>query len=1228
MMINLQVRKHTAKLTPAAAMETFFHLSLDLFCVGGQDGYFWMANPAWEKVLGWTTAELRQRPWIEFVHPEDVEASLRADSLCEQQDIVGFENRYRHKDGSYRWLSWNMWQCHNGCRYAIAKDITEQKTIETELSLLRSLTTAINDAPDLNSALEVTLRQVCETTGWEYGEVWIPNTDGTGIQCSCVKYNRLEKLRSFQVSEGFTFPAGIGIPGRVWAAKKPEWNQDISIQPLSWSIRANMARECGIKAGFGVPILVDDEVLAVLVFFTVERRVEDQRLVKLVSAVAKQLGSLMRRKQAEDTLRATNQTLQTLIATSPLGIVTLNADTKVTMWNSTAEKLFGWNEAEVLGRSFPCIPVEEQESFRLRFQAQLQGNVETALELRRLKKDGSLIDVSLWTAPLRDLDGNIIGSIGLFADISDRVAAEKERQQLISLIEHSPDFISLAAINGDILYINEAGQKLIGMDGERNAQATQIFDYLMPEDRSEYQQHLLPTILDTGNWTGEYRFRNVKNNTPISVHYNAFAIKDAQTGQPTAIATVTRDITPNLIAESALRESEARFRRLVDSNIIGVIVCDCKGNITQANDAFLETISRTREELVAGEIFWHEITPLEYHALDQKALEELRTSGVCTPFEKEYLRPDGSRVSVLIGAALVEESQDICVAFVLDITERKQMEQALRQSKKRLRTVLENMPVMLDAVDEQGNIIVWNRECERVTGYLSTEMVGNPQAWELLYPDESYRASMLTLWESRNNNYRNWEWEITCKDGTVKTIAWSNISGKFPIPGWGQWAIGVDVTERKRAKAELQKDNEELETKVAKRTAELWNAQQRAEQELIERCRAEQALKRHAQMIDLANDTIMICDLNNTIAYWNQGAQKLYGWTKEEAIGKTLHELLQTKFPQPLEAINQALYLFGYWQGEIIHTNRCGTEITVASRWTLWHDEWGEPSAILEINNDITAQKRIEAEIKKLNEDLATRNLELNAANKELEAFCYSVSHDLRSPLRIINGFSIALQEDYSDVLDEIGQDYLRRVCGATQRMGQLIDDLLSLSRITRSQMEFATVDLSAIAQSVTLDLQSTQPDRQVEFLIAPNLQVQGDAKLLRVALENLLSNAWKYTSKHPQARIEFGALEPAKVEQSESGTVENGKNLSPSPPPALPPSLKTYFVRDDGAGFNMSYAEKLFAPFQRLHTMTEFEGNGIGLATVQRIIHRHGGQIWAKGEVEKGATFYFTLNG
>jgi light-regulated signal transduction histidine kinase (bacteriophytochrome) len=246
--------------------------------------------------------------------------------------------------------------------------------------------------------------------------------------------------------------------------------------------------------------------------------------------------------------------------------------------------------------------------------------------------------------------------------------------------------------------------------------------------------------------------------------------------------------------------------------------------------------------------------------------------------------------------------------------------------------------------------------------------------------------------------------------------------------------------------------------------------------------------------------------------------------------------------------------------------------------------------AAIERNHELTRTK----------DDLRSANAAMEATNKELEAFSYSVSHDLRAPLRAIDGFSRNLINDYAPRLDDNGKDLLARVQKACLRMSQLIEDLLNLSRLARADMRRETLDLSALAKSVLADLGNNNPTKKIEARVQDGLSASGDPKLLRIALENLLGNAWKFSSKRPDPMIEFGM--------------------------ELDGNQQVFFVRDNGAGFDMTYASKLFGAFQRLHSTDEFPGTGVGLATVQRIIHRHGGRIWAEGIVNSGATFHFTV--
>jgi len=331
----------------------------------------------------------------------------------------------------------------------------------------------------------------------------------------------------------------------------------------------------------------------------------------------------------------------------------------------------------------------------------------------------------------------------------------------------------------------------------------------------------------------------------------------------------------------------------------------------------------------------------------------------------------------------------------------------------------------------------------------------------------------------------------------------------------------------------------------------------------------------------------------------NEALAKMTGYRTEELIGQTSSELglvdtvARAKI---LEAIRE--------HGSVrnveiqMHTkSKQIVEVLVSVEQIELHGQ----ACVLTIQYDITELKHAEREVRRLNADLEQRQVALEAANKELEAFSYSVAHDLRAPLRRIDGFSQMFLEDYADKVNAEGRQYLDHVRESAHEMARLIDDLLMLSRVTRSELRREGVDLTALARSVLAGLQQNEPERKVELIISDGLIANGDARLLGVVLQNLLGNAWKFTGKCPMARIEVGARQ------------EDGRSV--------------FFVRDNGAGFDMTYADKLFGVFQRLHSGGEFEGTGIGLATVQRIILRHAGRVWAGGEVGRGATFSFTLN-
>ncbi len=364
--------------------------------------------------------------------------------------------------------------------------------------------------------------------------------------------------------------------------------------------------------------------------------------------------------------------------------------------------------------------------------------------------------------------------------------------------------------------------------------------------------------------------------------------------------------------------------------------------------------------------------------------------------------------------------------------------------------------------------------------------------------------------------------------------------------------------------------------------------------DITDRKKAEDQLRLQATLWENMHDAVVAMDKHFTITAWNRAATELYGWEKEEAIGENAWEIMHRGAREEhISEITAKLAAEGIATCDLDHQHKDGGKLHIEARLVTLTDASGQIIGYISAGRDISERKRAEEELKH-------KNVELEASNRELEAFSYSVSHDLRAPLRSMEGFSSALLEDYAEKLDDQGRQYLGYIQESSDLMGRLIDDLLKLSRVTRSEIKREGIDLSEMAWKIVADLGKSEPQRVVNLEIASDIKAYGDRNLLRLVLENLLGNAWKFTSKTDSPQIEMGITE------------HDGR--------------QAYYVRDNGVGFNMKYADKLFQPFQRLHKTTEFAGTGIGLATVQRIIHRHGGEVWAESRPGEGTTFYFTL--
>ncbi len=654
------------------------------------------------------------------------------------------------------------------------------------------------------------------------------------------------------------------------------------------------------------------------------------------------------------------------------------------------------------------------------------------------------------------------------------------------------------------------------------------------------------------------------------------------------VSALKREIKARNQAEQALGLSEARYRDLIHALPAAVYTCDAQGRVTLYNQAAAVLWGREPEigkDLWCGswKLYRPDGRPLP---LDECPMTVTLREGRAVHGEEIIIeRPDGTRRHMRPHPEPIVNEAGIVVGAVdmlIDVTETKQAEEALA----RLAAIVTSSDDAIVSKNLDGIVMSWNRAAERLFGYTADEMIGQPIS--RLIPEERHNEEPAILERLRRGEAITHYETIRCKkDGTRLHISLSvspmvNAHGKII----GASKIARDITAQKLAEQALLHSREELR----------------------------RALEYQQAVVSNMGEGLYTVDGQGLVTSVNQAAERLFGWTRQEMLGRKMHDMVHYKRPDGtafpaaecagLHVLRDGAPLINF---EDVFIRKDGSFFDVVySSSPIWTG--GKISGLVVVFRDVSDRKRIDAALRDrdraltvANEALTKHTVALAEANKELESFSYSVSHDLRAPLRTIDAFSRIVEEDHGAALDPEAQRCLAVVRKAAGQAGELIDDLLELSRLGRQSMQFQPVDMVQLAREAAEEAGHCHPDRKVEVFLGDLPPCEGDRRLLKLVWANLLSNAFKYTQYSSGPKIEVGWL-----------------------PDDAQPAVAVYYVKDNGVGFDMRYVNKLFGVFQRLHKKEEYEGTGVGLAIVHRIVHRHAGRVWAEGKVNGGATFYF----
>ncbi len=826
-------------------------------------------------------------------------------------------------------------------------------------------------------------------------------------------------------------------------------------------------------------------------------------------------------------------------------------------------------------------------------------------------KDAKLVGSFLIVKPLRESES-----------VTDMKAIEaalrNERDRALLYLETAGVMLIALDREGQVTLVNRKGYEVLGYKQEEMI-GTDWFT-LVPED-SRAAAHANFLRLMSGELEHiEYVERPVvtKSGEERLIAWYTNVLRSAD-GSIMGVVTSGDDITEIKKAQESLKASEARYRAIVEQSLVGLCILT-PGEYVKflfANSTVGELVGYSPQELV--NLSFEEVANIIHDDDRSRMIQYMQSCFVGEiegqPISIRLISRGGTEIWVELASTRVQFEGDVALlTVVLNITKRVVADQALRQERQAFHTIAQAAISAIDTTDlgqriirglmdslgfEMGALRLYDEKDDTLVassriGEYWAETPGSIRC------DEENEKERINVYVARK---REPVFAPNVEECEVCQRYGSRLD-EIGVKGIIIWPI---VSESGKLLAVMS-----LATKEAKdtliETRGFFHTVSELLTTVIERLKAEEALRlsdrRYWELLTYIGKGVTVSNLDERITFVNKVFADMLGYEPEELVGMSIVDILP---PAEIERVFEKIEerKLGRTESYIVSMLRKdGTErIVRVSAVPSWHEQ-GHVEGSIAFMTDITDQTRAENEVRRLNEELSElveeRTAELAAANKELEAFAYAVSHDLRAPLRSVDGFSQALLEDHKEHLDDTALNYLQRIRRAATRMGHLIDDILNLSKVARSELDRAEISLTAMAKDVVDELRTAEPDRVIEIDIADNLRARCDRRLIHIALQNLIGNSWKFTSHREESKIEFGSTEI------------DGETV--------------FYIRDNGIGFDQAYAERLFKPFQRLHRADEFEGTGVGLATVHRIIDRHGGRIWAEGEESKGSTFYFTL--